>query len=166
MAEKTMITKNTPPDVIERDIASTRKELSETIDQIQEKFSAEHWKAVAGETVREKADIAAAWGKELADRAGESMRKFSRAARETSLKARGRVVEFIKNNPSAARMIGFELGVLAVIAFESLWKRKSAIRREAGRADYAKAKVISIDDVAQKVKQAALTPEEEFKKAA
>jgi hypothetical protein len=169
MAEKTTITKDSPPDVIEQDIVRTRKEMSETIDEIVERISTEHWKAVARETIREKVNSAASRGKALAGRARDSALKFGRVARDRSLNAKGPVLQFIKNNQTAALVIGFELGAWIVIASKSLMnrKRKMRVTEEAGGTEYARAKIMSIEEVEQKVKEAALAPEEEsFKKAA
>lgn len=52
MAEKTDITKDTPPEVIEQDIARTRAELSGTVDEIQERLSPGHIKEKATEKIR------------------------------------------------------------------------------------------------------------------
>lgn len=168
MAEKKIITKGTPPDLIEKDIANTRKEMSGTIGEIQERLSVEHWKAVAGETIREKVSAAASRGRELAARARESAQRFGRAARKNSWKAKDRVLQFMKDNPSAARVIAFELGAWTVIASTSLLsrKREKRMKKESGPTEYAKAKIMSIEEVEQKVERAALKPEEEFKKAA
>jgi hypothetical protein len=163
MVQKTIITKDTPPDVIEKDIAITRKEMSETIDEIEERFSLEHWKAATTETINN----AASRGKELANRARGSALRFGRAARDRSLNTKNSALRFIKDNPSAARIMAFELGAWIVIAARLMnRKRATQTSRGSGRTDYAKAKITSIEEVEQKVKKAATTPEEGFKKAA
>lgn len=168
MPDKKNITKDTPPDVIERDIARTRNEMSNTIDEIEERISAEHWKAVVREKVREKKDSAVALGKELADKVKVSASRFGRSAGEKSSMAQDRALRFIKNNQVAASAVAFELGAWIAIAAQSAIKKKrrAAQSREAGGSEYAKAKIMSIEEVEQKVQKAALSPEEGQKKAA
>jgi hypothetical protein len=168
MAEKRTISKDVPPDVITKDIAVTRGEMSHTIDEIQERLSARHWTGVVKETVMEKVDRAKAGGKEFADRTRESARKFGRAARERSAEVKDRMPQVLNDKRAAASALAFELGAWIVIASRSAINRKRRLQMEkaSGPADYAKAKIMTIEEVEQKVEKAALAPEEGSKKAA
>ncbi len=53
MAQKTNITKDTPPEMIEQDIARTREEMSGTVNEIQERLSPTHLKEAAKGKIRE-----------------------------------------------------------------------------------------------------------------
>jgi hypothetical protein len=168
MADRKIISKDAPPDVIEQDIARTRGEMSNTIDEIQERLSARHWKGVIRETIREKMDRAAAGGRELADRARESARTFGRAARERSLDIKEKVPRFVQDKRTGLSFMAFELGAWLVIAARGAINKKRELRtgKTSGPTRYAKAKIMSIEDVEQKVEKAALSPEEGFRKAA
>ena len=166
MAERKTISKDMPPEVLEKDIARTRGEMSHTIDEIQERLSAQHWTGVVKETVRDKMNRAAASGKELTDRTRESARKFGRAARKRSQEVKDRVPQFVKQNRTAFSIMAFELGAWIVIGARSAMNRKRELRLKEDAGEYARAKIMSIEEVEQKVEKAALAPEQGFKKAA
>ncbi len=155
MAEERTRTKM-PPDAIERDIAKTRGELDKTIDEIEEKFSTAHWKAVAKETIGDKAEIARARGRLFADKAKETSSRLWLSARSNASKAKTGFLLFLKNDPLAAAIIGYELGVLVVAVSQGLAKR--SVNSKAG----SKEKTISLEDIEEKVRKAALTPEQTF----
>ncbi|OGW35535.1 MAG: hypothetical protein A2010_09415 [Nitrospirae bacterium GWD2_57_9] len=161
MAQNRTITKETPPEVIERDIAETRTELSRTIGEIQERFSAAHFKAEVKEIIRGKVDYAKARGKELAGRAKDSAMKLNRAARKSSQEAKKGLLRSIEKDPSAARVIAFEAGALLVMIGQRLMKRKAATP-----SHVLPEQKITLEEAQEKVKAAALAPEEKLKKAA
>ncbi len=130
MAQQKIITKDTPPDVIERDIEETRAEMSETIDELQERFSAAHFRAEVKEHIRRKIGYAEERGKELTGRAKVTALKFGRVARGSSQEVKNSLLRSIQKDPAAANIIAFEAGVLLVIAAQNLMKRKPAAEAE------------------------------------
>lgn len=91
MAEKTNITKDTPPDMIERDIVRTRVEMGETVSEIQERLSPSHLKEHAREKFRGK----------MRDTAS----RISHTAKGTG----NTILNTVKNNPVPVAMmsVGF-----------------------------------------------------------
>lgn len=128
MARQSSIPKDTPPDVIERDIMATRLKMSRTLDQIQERFSAAHIKGVVKETFKARMNSAGSRANELAGRAKDSALRLARAARDRSQRAKQGLLRFIKEDPSAARIIAFEAGALLVILAQDMMKSKSKNR--------------------------------------
>lgn len=166
MAEKKNINKGIPPDLIEKDIVRTRNEMSHTIDEIEERLSAEHWRSVVKEKAKEKKDSAVAFGKKWAEKAKSSARSIGRSASQKSSNAQDQAMQFIKNNQVAASAIAFEVGAWIAIAAQRAVKNRAGKKKEAGGTEYAKAKIMSIEEVEEKVQKAALSPEEGHKKAA
>lgn len=88
--EKGGMTRSTSPEVIEADIARTRRELSGTVSEIQERLSPSHIRDEAKEKIREATvdkwkDAASRFGnaaKEQGDRLKEAASRFSGAAKE------------------------------------------------------------------------------------
>jgi ElaB/YqjD/DUF883 family membrane-anchored ribosome-binding protein len=70
--EKSSVAKDAPPDVLEADIARTRKQLSGTVSEIQERLSPAHMKDEAKEKLRES----------TVDRWKDAASRFGTAARE------------------------------------------------------------------------------------
>lgn len=80
------------PEDIRGDIEKTRRRMSRTVEEIQERFSPEHLRGVAGETFREQKE------------------KFTRKARSTVAGARSGMSDMISENPFAAVAAGLGLG--------------------------------------------------------
>ena len=112
MVDTLIVTKETPSDVIERDIASTRKEISGTLNDIRERFSVNHFKEEAKDKIREKAR-----------QAMSSVRTMSLAAQESVINAKNRGQQIIHDNPVAVSMAA--LGVGALILMLVLKRRKT-----------------------------------------
>lgn len=95
------------PDVLQAQIAQTRREMSETIDEIQARLTPERLKQDAEETVQQAAREAqnAVRGKveQMTDRATYKARNW-----------RTNLVETVKENPVPSAMVGLGLGWLLV----------------------------------------------------
>ncbi len=98
MAEKTDITRNGPPEALERDIERTRQEMSGTVSEIQNRLSYGHLKEQAKETIRESTANRVNKMKNAATRMGQSV---SQTARDTG----STIVDTIRNNPVPVIMI-------------------------------------------------------------
>ena len=120
-----------------------------------------HFKAEVKEIIRGKVDYAKARGKELAGRAKDSAMKLNRAARKSSQEAKKGLLRSIEKDPSAARVIAFEAGALLVMIGQRLMKRKAATP-----SHVLPEQKITLEEAQEKVKAAALAPEEKLKKAA
>lgn len=128
MAEKTNITKDTPPEMIAQDIARTREEMSGTVNEIQERLSPAHLKEEAKGKIRETVRDAAS--------------RIGNTARDTG----SSVLNVVKTYPVPIAMIG--IGVTWLIFTRSsagngeiMEESASAVREKAGAVtDKAKAK--------------------------
>lgn len=164
--EEKPITKETPPRFIERDIASTRDEMNRTITEIEEKFSVVHWKALAKEIVSNKTRIATERGKELAQKAGESASRIGASVQENISKATSRGLRIMNDNPEAALVIAFELGVLLVTGWQAVQRRRLLSKPETKPAALSEQEeTLSLEEVEQKIKEAVM-PREKSRKAA
>jgi hypothetical protein len=83
------------PEFIRADIEKTRRRMTSTIDEIQERFTPEHMKSVAKSVLKEQ----------TVDRAG----RMARQAREGVMKARTTMYEFVRENPLPSAMVGLGL---------------------------------------------------------
>ena len=166
MAERKSITKDTPPDVIERDIEKVRGEITQTISEIEERLSPGHWRWVAREKIKGKARSAASRGKQLAGRAKDSASRIGVAAQDGASKATNRVLLFMKEDPMAARIIAFELGVLIAAFWQD--RKKAKLKREAGRPQLLAEEraAETIESVQQPAGREVQVRKQEFKKAA
>jgi hypothetical protein len=97
MVDNLIVTKEAPSDVIERDITSTRNEISRTLDAIREKFSINHLK------------------EEAKDKIISSVRTMSLAAQEAVMSAKNRGQQIIRDNPGAVRMAALGVGALLML---------------------------------------------------
>lgn len=154
MADKLVVTKETPPGDIERDIASTRKEIGGTLNEIKERFSLNHFKEEAKDKIREKAD-----------RFISSVRTMSLAAQQSVMNAKNRGQQIIHDNPVAVGMAALGVGALMLLVIVLKRRGKSKKMSRGSRLPLlkeAERKTIG------KVRQARETglQEEEFKKAA
>ncbi len=166
MAENKSITKDMPPDIIERDIAKVRGEITETISQIEERLSVGHWKWVMKEKVRSKALSAASRGKQLAGRAKDSASRIGLAAQDSASKATNRVLQFVKDDPVAARIIAFELGALIAAVWQDQNKKKMKKETDTTLLLAEESAVQTIEGVQQPAKREVQVQKEQFKKAA
>ncbi|MEN6463798.1 MAG: DUF3618 domain-containing protein [Syntrophaceae bacterium] len=100
MAERSKITGpgERDPEYIRRDIERTRRRMSRTIDEIQEKFTPEHVKSVAKSVLKEQ----------TIDRVG----RMTRDAGEGIMKVRTSVYGFVRDNPLPAAVVGLGLSWL------------------------------------------------------
>jgi ElaB/YqjD/DUF883 family membrane-anchored ribosome-binding protein len=99
MAEKTDITKETPPETIRHDIERTREELSGTVNEIRDRLTPGHLKEHAKESFRETAAERAGRVKDAASRMGQNL---GQAAKETG----STFMASVRNNPVPLGMIG------------------------------------------------------------
>lgn len=125
MAEKTNITRDTPPEMIEADIARTRREMSGTVNEIQERLSASHLKDEVKEKLRESTVDRV---KDAANRVRNAASRFGSAAKERGSTVvdqirtnpmwdtirSNRVWDAIRNNPVPVGMIGAGVLWLAI----------------------------------------------------
>lgn len=165
MVHRKSIPENAPPDLIERDLAATRTDMSGTIDEIRERFSAAHLKAEVRENISEKITRARARGEELANRVKDAAIRFGRSARTNSRQAGNSVLRSLRDDPAAARVVAFELGAMVVIIAQGVLKR-SATRPQNPAEQVIRDKNLTLEEVQEKVKKAALAPEGSFRKAA
>lgn len=98
MAEKTDITGDTPPELIEKDIARTREQMTGTVGEIQERLSARHLKQEAKDSIRETTADKVNKMKNAATRMRQSM---SQTAKESGTT----VINAVKSNPVPVAMI-------------------------------------------------------------
>jgi hypothetical protein len=111
------------PAMIEAEIETTREEMSETIEAIQDRLAPEHLAEQAADAVRELAGQATtAVGEMTADKA----QQMARQTRETAPRVRGGLWSTITHNPVPAALIAIGVGWL--------WKRQSG---SATSSDYA-----------------------------
>lgn len=109
------------PEQLRADIEDTRAEMSQTLNEIQERLSPEHLMGQVKETVRE-----ATVGKveRAMQRAGETIADVTEPAREMMGRAGGAIAETGKSvgnsmwkNPIPVALIGLGLGMLAMRSF-------------------------------------------------
>jgi ElaB/YqjD/DUF883 family membrane-anchored ribosome-binding protein len=144
MAEKTNITKVTPPQDIEQDdIARTREEMSETVNAIQDKISPGNVKTRAKDRIREA----------TVDRVRTAATRISSTARDTS----STVLNTVKNNPVPLAMIGIGVSWLLYNRTRNgegtmLSERGAAVKEKAGEmTEKAQAK---FDELSGQMRQA------------
>jgi uncharacterized protein YjbJ (UPF0337 family) len=125
MAQKTNITKDTPPEMIQSDIARTRQEMSGTVGEIQERLSPAHQATgKLRETARSTASRVSRTAREAASRIGDT-------ARDTGMS----VMTFVRTYPVPLAMIGSGVAWLMFTrtpAKEKTAERTAAIREKAG----------------------------------
>lgn len=93
------------PEAIRADIDKTRRRMSRTVEEIEEKFSPEHMKAIAKSTLKEQ----------TVGRAG----RMAKRAREGVMGMRSNMYEVIRENPLPAALVGLGLSWLIAESFTS-----------------------------------------------
>jgi gas vesicle protein len=128
MVEKTDITGDTPPEVIEKDIARTRQEMSGTVGEIGERLSAVHLKEQAMDTIRETTTDKVNKMKNTASRIGQNISHTAKESTSTMINA-------VKNNPVPLAMISAGVAWLMFSRTrgpQALAGRSSALKEQAG----------------------------------
>lgn len=103
MAEKTDITNDTPPDVIEQDIARTRAEMSDTVNEIQDRLSPGRIREEARDRIRGGIRNVAS--------------RISRSAKERGAS----LMDTVRSNPMPLAMIG--IGAAWLLISRSRYRR-------------------------------------------
>jgi hypothetical protein len=108
--EKSSVTKDTPPEVLEADIARTRKQMSGTVSEIQERLSPAHLKDETKEKLRESTvdrwkDAASRFGTAAKERGANAMDTIRSSQAWDTIK-NSSTWDAVKSNPLPVIMIG------------------------------------------------------------
>lgn len=128
MAEETDITKDTPPGVIEQDIARTREQMSGTVGKIEERLSSSHIKEQAKESIRQTTSNKVNKMKNAASRMGQSI---GQSAKESGTN----VVNAVKSNPIPVAMISAGVAWLMFSRTggpQAIAERSAGLKEQAG----------------------------------
>lgn len=138
MAEKTDITKETPPELIEQDIARTRERMTGTVGEIEERLTARHIKEQAKDSIRETTSDKVNKMKNAASKIGQNI---SQSAKESSTT----VINAVKSNPLPVAMISAGVAWLMFSRTrgpQAFADRGSQLKEQAGElTEKARAKV-------------------------